>query len=292
MSAAPSEKKAPEIRIVKKKVVHGGHHGGAWKVAYADFVTAMMAFFLVMWIIGLSQAAKEAVSGYFKDPTGFMDAVKGGNAPFMVSDAVSNGKSGKDTPNAKSDINSEKERLKKAKKSIEEMMSKTPAFKRLRQHVDVKLVNEGLKIDLLEDQPNLFFDAGSAKIKPATKLLLSGIAKELGKLPNSIVMEGHTDNRPLAHTKSNHYSNWELSADRANSARWVMEDAGLRKDQVAQIRGYASRQLRDPEHPDGFSNRRVSIIVLLQGAMKKQIFDMGREMDKETKETKSTPAFK
>jgi chemotaxis protein MotB len=280
MAPASNEKSTAQIRIIKKKVVHGGHHGGAWKVAYADFVTAMMAFFLVMWIIGLSQSIKQAVSGYFKDPTGFMDAVKGGNAPFMINQAVSNGKDAKGSSNKKESSADERARLKKAKASIEALIAKTPQFSKLRKHIDVKLVDEGLKIDLLEDEQNLFFDSGSAKIKPATKLLLSGIAQELGKLPNSIIMEGHTDCRPLAHTYINHYSNWELSADRANSARWVMEDAGLRKDQVAQIRGYASRQLRDPDHPDGFSNRRVSIIVMIRGEMKndKELFNIDRQV--------------
>lgn len=270
-----SEKTA-DIRIVKKKIVHGGHHGGAWKVAYADFVTAMMAFFLVMWIIGLSQSVKNSVAGYFKDPKGFMQDIKGGNAPFQVNSAVSNGKSSKSDPGGKDDEATQRARLKKAKKSIEYIIESTPEFKDLKSHIDVKLVDEGLKIDLLEDKPSLFFDSASAKIKPSTKKLLVRIAGELGKLPNRIILEGHTDSRRLART--DHYTNWELSADRANSARWVMEEAGLRKDQVAQIRGYADRMPRDPDHPEHFSNRRVSIIVIIQGAMEKQLFSMDQEM--------------
>lgn len=250
-----------EIRIVKKKKGHAGHHGGAWKVAYADFVTAMMAFFLVMWITGLSTELKESVAGYFKDPTGFMEAVKGGNAPFETT-APGEGEKSSEEQIAIDSKAAERERLKSAKETIEKMVAATPEFKDLKKHMDIRLVDEGLKIELLEDKENLFFDAASAVVKPNTRKLLKAFASELGTLPNSIIIEGHTDNRPL--NRSDEYSNWELSADRANSARRIMMASGLAKDQVPQVRGYADTQPRDPEHPDHFSNRRVSIIVVMK----------------------------
>ena len=253
------------IRIVKRKKGHASHHGGAWKVAYADFVTAMMAFFLVMWIVGLSQNIKEAVAGYFKDPVAFMKAAEGGKAPFatMLKDKAA----ASPTPSPQQD-SAERAGLEKAKKTIEQMVAGTPEFKNLKQYVDIKLTDEGLKIDLLEAKGSLFFDSASAKIKPSTKKLLSKLTAELRKLPNKVIIEGHTDSRPLNRTDG--YTNWELSADRANSARHVMETAGMRADQIAQVRGLAATQPRDPAHPEHFSNRRVSIVVMTSDAMKRQ----------------------
>ena len=249
------------IRIVKRKKGHAGHHGGAWKVAYADFVTAMMAFFLVMWIVGLSQEVKQAIAGYFKDPVAFMNAAESGKAPFA---AILEGNAAP-SPQQQS---AERAGLERAKETIEQMVAGTPEFKNLKQYVDIKLTDEGLKIDLLEAKESLFFDSGSAKIKPSTKKLLGKIAAELEKLPNRVIIEGHTDSRPLARTDG--YTNWELSADRANSARRVMEEAGIRPDQIAEVRGLAATQPRDPAHPEHFSNRRVSIVVMTSTAMKRQ----------------------
>lgn len=256
--------KSTGIRIVKRKRGHEGHHGGAWKVAYADFVTAMMAFFLVMWIIGLNQNIKEAIAGYFRDPAKFMEAVMKGNAPFTVAAASKL----KDLQNIPRPNTQEIQGLAKAKQSIEKIVANTPEFKSLRHYIDIKLVDEGLRIDLLEVKESLFFDSASARVKPSTKHLLSLIAAELGKLPNKVIMEGHTDSRPLNRTDG--YTNWELSADRANAARRVMEHAGLRDDQVAQVRGYADTQPREPRNPTHFSNRRVSIVVMFSEMMKTQ----------------------
>jgi chemotaxis protein MotB len=262
-----SEAKSPEIRIVKRRKGHGGHHGGAWKVAYADFVTAMMAFFLVMWVTGMSQELKSAVEGYFKDPEGFMKAVKAGNAVFKVSDAQAGSISNRTSPSYDDD---DRKVLRGAKEKIVKMVSSTAEFKKLKDFVDIKLVDEGLRIDLLDSKESLFFDSASAQIKPSTCHLLTLMTGELKHLPNKIIIEGHTDSRPLAREYG--YTNWELSADRANAARQVMENAGLRADQVAQVRGFAATQPRDPQHPTHYSNRRVSIIVVLKSAMRDQQF--------------------
>lgn len=244
--------------MIKRGKAHAGHHGGAWKVAYADFMTAMMAFFLVMWISGMSQNIKEAVAGYFKDPVGFMSAVNGGKSPFSVSNLDKGGPGTKPKEQA-----AERVRLAKTKQAIENIIAATPEFKEVKKYVEIKLVNEGLEIDLLDAEKSLFFDSGSAKIKPATKQLLARLSEELRKLPNKVIIEGHTDSRPLARTDG--YTNWELSADRANRARQIMEGSGLRQKQIDQVRGYAATHPRDPAHPEHFSNRRVSIIVVMDG---------------------------
>lgn len=264
--------KSAEIRIVKKKKGHTGHHGGAWKVAYADFVTAMMAFFLVMWIVGLNPTVKQAIEGYFKDPEGFMKAVNAGKSPFQVNEnagGLHEGK-GKSDSNSVPGSGSERAKLEMAKKAIEKLVESKPEFKELGKHIDIKLVPEGLRIDLLEAKESLFFDSGSAKVKPATVRLLSQIASELKSLPNKVILEGHTDSLPL--NRADGYTNWELSADRANGARSIMGTAGVSDSQIAQVRGYAATQPRDPQNPTHFSNRRVSILVLMSDALQRQQF--------------------
>ena len=256
-----------EVRVIKRKNAHEARHGGAWKVAYADFVTAMMAFFLVMWIVGLNQAVKEAIAGYFKDPVKFMTAVKSGNAPFAISSMQGMAKPVAPTVGSEAQ---ERAKLEAAKASIEKMVEATAEFKDLRKYVDIQLADEGMRIDLLEAKESLFFDSASAKIKPSTARLLARIAAELGKLPNKVIIEGHTDSRPL--NRADGYSNWELSADRSNSARQIMEESGVRADQIAQVRGYAATEPRDPANPEHFSNRRVSIVVVMNKALEQQRF--------------------
>lgn len=263
---------AGDIRVIKKKIKgHAVHHGGAWKVAYADFVTAMMAFFLVMWIIGLDAGTKSAIAAYFKDPEAFMEGVRAGNAAFSVTDATVGGpyKPKLQEKTKKTSAEAEKRRLQDAKSAIEKVIAATPEFRVLKKHIDMKIINDGLKIELLESQESMFFDAASAAVKPQTRHLLASIARELGKLPNKIMLEGHTDIRPLNRTDG--YTNWELSADRANSARRIMEASGVQPGQVSQVRGYAATEPRDTNNPANFINRRVSIMVEFSDAMNKQI---------------------
>ncbi|MCX6344020.1 MAG: OmpA family protein [Armatimonadetes bacterium] len=252
---AERKEAASEIRIIRRGKSHGGHHGGAWKVAFADFMTAMMAFFLVMWICGLSDNIKQSVAGYFQDPIGFMEAVNSGKSPFKAPGAPDTGK--KDQKSATN--GAEKQRLEIAKKSIETMIASSPEFKGLKDALDIKMVDEGLLIELLDGEKNLFFDSGSSRVKLATSHLLGRIAKELGQLDNHIIIEGHTDKRPLSRRAG--YTNWELSADRANAARTIMQANGLKPDQIDQVRGYAATHPRNPD-PYHYSNRRVSIIVV------------------------------
>ena len=232
--------KAPII-VIKKKGGHGGHHGGAWKVAYADFVTAMMALFIVLWLLNSSKQIQEAVGGYFKDPTG--------TARQVGSDMRG---SGENFTLSKDNMEDLKEQLQKAIKEV-------PNFDKLKNHIDMTITNEGLRIELTESEKGTFFDSGSPKLDPSNEDLVIKLAEELGKLPNKIVIEGHTDAKSYSQNAT--YTNWELSADRANSARRLMQAHGIREDQVTQIRGFADQHLRKSNAPLDPSNRRISLIV-------------------------------
>jgi chemotaxis protein MotB len=228
--------------IIKKKVVgHGGHHGGAWKVAYADFVTAMMALFIVLWLLTSNEKVRQAVGGYFRDPIGR------GKSP-----GTSMTGSGRDMSVLKDDMSGLKEKLKSVIKLI-------PHFEQLKGNVELTITEEGLRIELIEDSKGIFFESGKPQPSAIGKELLVALAKELGRLPNRILIEGHTDAQKYSGLDT--YSNWELSADRANEARRLMETSGLVPDQVAQIRGFADQDLRNKQNPEDPSNRRVSLIV-------------------------------
>lgn len=265
-------KQSGEIRIVKRRKGGHGHHGGSWKVAYADFVTAMMAFFMVMWLINMTPDIKQAVAEYFKDPIAFGEAVKKAGKGGMVFAVTSDGQEpgSKDAAIEVSEEALERERLKKTKAALDKLVEATPELRRLKNHVEIKLTNEGMRIDLLESHQSLFFDSASSTIKPETRLLLKKIAVELAKLPNKVIIEGHTDNLPL--NRRDGYTNWELSSDRAHSARKVLVVGGLGENRIAQVRGYADTRLRDPSRPWHFTNRRVSIVVVLNQVMKQEEF--------------------
>jgi chemotaxis protein MotB len=232
------------IIIVKKKVGHAGHHGGAWKVAYADFVTAMMALFIVLWLLNTSKPVREAIAGYFKDPTG--TGKESGTTQSGKGESLSV------TTVTKDNIADLKEKLQKA---IEQMTN----FDKLKNQIAITVTPDGLRIELLETASGTFFNLGSPTPNANGKELLIRLAQELGKVPNKITIEGHTDAKP--YSGKGDYSNWELSADRANAARRIMQENGLRSDQVSQVRGYADQQLRDPKNPFDPSNRRISVIV-------------------------------
>jgi len=232
---------AAPIVIVKKVAGHGGHHGGAWKVAYADFVTAMMALFIVLWLLNSDQKVKKAVAGYFQDPTGYGKQMGSGQAGSGESMAV-----------GRNEMESLGKRLSDAMKDI-------PEFQKVKEQVQITVTGEGLRVELLETEQGMFFQSGSAKPSQEGESLLLLLAKEMGKLPNDLVLEGHTDARPFAGGAA--YTNWELSGDRANAARRLMESSGLRPGQVVQVRGFADRKLRKADNPDDASNRRISVIV-------------------------------
>ena len=257
---AESEDQQPII-VIKKGGGHGGHHGGAWKVAYADFVTAMMAFFLVMWLVSQSDEVKQNVQGYFNDPGGWgkkgSDSILKGGASIL-----------KEQPNlAQPKSMSEKqarEVLKQAGDKISDALASMPDFEAIKDHIVIELTEDGLRIELIEatsseGDSSFFFNSGSAVLSERGSKILTSITNEIVKLPNEIVIEGHTDSKQFVYKDK--YSNWELSADRANSARKLMEANGLREGQVAEIRGFAAKHPKIANNPKDARNRRISIVV-------------------------------
>ncbi len=229
------------VIIIKKKSRHGAHHGGAWKVAYADFVTAMMALFIVLWLLSTSMKVQKAVASYFKDPSGL--GKQAGIKAAIAGDAII----------AKPDD------MSKLKEKIELAMRQMPKFEQMKNNIEITITNEGLRIELLETAKGMFFESGNGRPTEQGKELLVRLAEELGRLPNNLLIEGHTDAEP--YSGGSEYSNWELSSDRANSARRLMQSGGLRSGQVKQVRGFADQRLRTPDDPDNPSNRRISVIV-------------------------------
>jgi len=229
------------IVVIKKRPQHSGHHGGAWKVAYADFVTAMMALFIVLWLLNTSKQIQEAVGGYFKDPSGTSKKVgtdqRGSGENFML----------------------KKDDMPKLKEQLQKAIQKLNDFEKLKNQINMTVTGEGLRIELLETASGTFFEIGNPQPNENGKELLVLLATELGKLPNKLSIEGHTDSKPYAGLGG--YGNWELSADRANAARRIMQQSGVREDQVSQVRGYADQRLRCPNDPLDPSNRRISLIV-------------------------------
>jgi len=233
--------KSRPIIIIKKKGGHGGHHGGAWKVAYADFVTAMMALFIVLWLLNTKPPVREAIAGYFNDPSG------------------TKGKSGSSQSGTGENLTISQDNVKELKDKLEKAFEKMPNFEQIKKQIDITVTAEGLRIELLETSSGTFFDLGSPAPNDNGRELLITLAQELGGVPNKISIEGHTDAQPFA--GKGEYSNWELSADRANAARRIMQKNGIRPDQVSQVRGFADQKLRSPQEPFDPSNRRISVIV-------------------------------
>ena len=254
------------IIIRRKKGGHGGAHGGAWKVAFADFMTAMMAFFMVMWLVGQNDDVKESVAGYFRDPGKFNQQGKAGVLKG-TNQAIENEKENlglmnKDEKNSFLPSDKEKQQLKLTAKNILEELKKQQAFKRLKKNIKVQMTSEGLRIILNESENSpAFFEPGSSKLLQKSAIILVTIAKELGQLTNRLVIEGHTD---ASFNGKTGYSNWELSADRANAARQLMEVSGLYGNQIREVRGYADKFPMIVGNPSDSRNRRVTILVLYE----------------------------
>src|SRR5580698_8617086 len=237
----------PIIIIKRVKKHHAAHHGGAWKVAYADFVTAMMALFIVLWLLSSSEQVQKAVGGYFSDPTG-----RGKD--------VGNGLKGSGSES----LSIRKDDMNQLKEKLEQAIKGSTSLQKIKEHVVFTVTGEGLRVELLEGEASTFFQSGNSHPTDFGKELLKKLAEEIGKLPNRVTMEGHTDSRP--YNGDGEYSNWELSADRANAARRWMQENGMRDDQVTQVRGFADQSLRDPAHPNDGTNRRVTLVIMYQAA--------------------------
>jgi len=250
------EREVPIRIVVRRKKGGHAHHGGAWKVAFADFMTAMFALFLVLWLVNQSSDVKSAIAGYFQDPLGRADEFGSSILPGEGAQAA--------TPRPLSQtqvIDLRRDRLRQLGEQLEREIGEIPELAGLEQNVEIELTAEGLRIQLIEDSSGTFFQTGRAVPSPRGNRILGLLGQELGRLPNQIFIEGHTDARP--YSSSAGYGNWELSADRANAARRIMEDTGLQPAQLASIRGRADRQLRDTVDPYSARNRRVTIMVLL-----------------------------
>jgi chemotaxis protein MotB len=234
--------KTQPIIVIKRKAMHGGHHGGAWKVAYADFVTAMMSLFIVLWLMNSSDKVKKAVAGYFNDPRGsgtMMGTTMTGTGETVAQAAVDD--------------------MHKLKEKLEREIRAQADLQKLSKQIEITITPEGLRIELLEDKNGTFYQSGSARLSDSGQELLGLLAAELKTLPNSLLIEGHTDAAP--YSDDTNYGNWELSADRANSARRLLQQDGVRGNQVTQVRGYADQLLREKTNPFDPSNRRISILV-------------------------------
>jgi chemotaxis protein MotB len=241
--------KSQPIIVIKKKGGHGGHHGGAWKVAYADFVTAMMSLFIVLWLMAQNDPVKKAVAGYFNDPLGtggLLGTTMSGNGPSTGAGPAPAG-----DPNQK--------KLEELKEKLEKEIEARKDLQKLIKQIEITITPEGLRIELLEDKNGTFYQSGSARLSPSGQELLALLASELKTLPNQLLIEGHTD--AAQYSTDANYSNWELSADRANAARRLLQQDGVRSDQVTQVRGFADQMLRVKSNPYDPSNRRITILV-------------------------------
>jgi len=260
----------PTIVIIKRPKVGGhGHHGGAWKVAYADFVTAMMALFIVLWLMSADKEVQEAVSYYFNNPSG--PGKQMGTAVAGLGNAM-------ELP---------KKEMEQLAQKIQQALMTIPNFRNLKDHVEITVTADGLRIELLETDAGMFFESGKPTPSESGAVLLTRLAQELGKLPNQMLIEGHTDAKPFAGAD---YSNWELSTDRANAARRLMESAGLRPHQIGQVRGYADRQLRHPEDPEHSGNRRITVLVQYATAPNSQESASSQAPDKPASPEHPSPA--
>jgi chemotaxis protein MotB len=258
--ALNKEREVPIRFIIKKKRGHGGHHGGAWKVAFADFMTSMFALFLVLWLVNQSSDVKSAIAGYFQDPLG--RASEYGSSILPGEGAQASSVRPLDPPSV---VELRRDRLQRVAEHLKSELDKVPALAAVKDKIEILLTDDGLKIQLIEDANGVFFETGSANLSGRGQEILALLGKELGTLPNRVRIEGHTDARP--YSTGSTYTNWELSADRANAARRILTSHGLGADQISQIRGLADRELRDPANPLAPSNRRITITMLLGPTM-------------------------
>jgi chemotaxis protein MotB len=242
------------IIIRKKKVTGHAHHGGAWKVAFADFMTAMFALFLVLWLVNQSADVKEAIANYFQDPIGFE---QGGSLRLSVTSSDSRAPEHRIdaivTGQRRGALNTAGDRIRRA-------LQASPSLARVARNVKVEMTPEGLRIAIAEDEGATFFDSGSPILEQRAVEILALVAHELTSLPNPILVEGHTDARPLH--RGDGYSNWELSTDRAHQARRLLIANGVDDARVQQVRGFADRDLLEPDAPLSPRNRRITITVL------------------------------
>ncbi|TVP45401.1 MAG: flagellar motor protein MotB [Gemmatimonadales bacterium] len=252
----------PIIVVRKRRRPHSGHHGGSWKVAYADFVTAMMAFFLVMWIMGMDQDARDLVQGYFNNPLGMSPGNPTGLNPLTSGQGMQLQGSGTPAFGALAERAQFESVAMNLRRSFQ-----ASGLADLGVELEVIVSTDGLRMEIMEaGQEEIFFGTGDAKVRPVLISVLGLVAAEIRRLSHEIVVEGHTDARP--YVGEGPYGNWELSVDRANAARRAMESDGLGGSRISEVRGHADRALRVAGDGLAPQNRRVSLFVpALAGAV-------------------------
>lgn len=271
--------------IVKRvKRFGGGHHGGAWKIAFADFATAMMAFFLVLWL--LSNATPEqklAIAGYFKDPIGFTESgspyvIDLGGSPQLAPDHTLNpeAKVAPPKPEAENQVTPdeaqniaekvEKDRLELLLQELQNKVDENPQLQKFKDQILFEITQDGLRIQIMDAENRPMFDLGSARLKPYFEDILLAMADTIKEVPNKVSISGHTDAKPYA--ASADFGNWELSANRANAARRALVAGSYPETQIARVVGYGSSSLFDRKNPLNPVNRRIDIIVLTKKAQR------------------------
>lgn len=254
--------------IIVKRIKKGGHghHGGAWKIAYADFVTAMMAFFLLMWLLGsVSQGTLKGIAEYFKTP--LKVALQGGTGSGEATSIIKGGGKDltRDVGQVKRDPAQERQRLKELQQQIQSKMEKDAVFAQYKNQLRLQMTPEGLEILILDEQNRPMFDSGSFQLLPHTKVILQQIAKSVNQVPNRISISGNTDATPFSAGQYG-YSNWELSADRANAARRELIIGGMLDEKMLRVVGLAAANPLNKQNVFSAENRRIEIVVLNKDA--------------------------
>ncbi len=299
---------ADQQPIIIKKIKKGGHahHGGAWKLAYADFVTAMMAFFLLMWLLGsTTEPEKKGISEYFQDPFASSTEDKGadvGDRTSIIqaggSDITSQDQGQVDkgaTPEPKEmtpeeieqkAVAIEQEKLESLKEKIQEKLDTSPELSEFKDQIKLEITSEGLRILIVDAQNRPMYKLASAETEPQIKLILRALAPAINELPNKISLNGHTDAHPFP-PNQHKYSNWELSSDRANAARYELTQAGLAEEKILRVIGLGSSVPYSPStEPLDQINRRISIIVMNKKTEQEILQSVGDEKNTNSPEDK------
>ncbi|WP_194792498.1 flagellar motor protein MotB [Pseudomonas sp. UFMG81] len=271
------------IIIKRVKRYGGGHHGGAWKIAFADFATAMMAFFLVLWLLSTATPEQKiAIAGYFKDPIGFSESgtpyiIDLGGSPQLAPEKTINPETKSEpTPDTSIQLDKdqvetmaeqvERERLELLLQELQNKVEENPQLQKFKDQILFEITQDGLRIQIMDAENRPMFDLGSARLQPYFEDILLAMADTIKAVPNKISISGHTDAKPYSGTGD--FGNWELSANRANAARRALVAGGYPDDQVARVVGYASSSLFDRKDPFNPVNRRIDIIVLTKKAQR------------------------
>lgn len=262
---------AQEPVIIKKIIKKGGHahHGGAWKLAYADFVTAMMAFFLLMWLLGSTdEKTRKGISEYFQDPYE-ASRIDKGKIPTLEEVAPT-----------EIDQQSEQEdlmKLENLKGKIQDMINASSKLSEFKDQVKLETTQEGLRVQIIDNKKTPMFKLASSETEPQIQLILKALAPVINKLPNKITINGHTDARPFPPGKRKGYTNWELSSDRANAARYELNNGGLAEAKILRVTGLSDSIPYNAEDPMDPMNRRISIIVMNKKTEQHILQDAGKK---------------